>query len=90
MPDVLTADELQDWLALYEVDPWGEHRADLRSAVGAVAVFGGFRELQPEYPYVPPDNEDISAEDEAELMETLREMNNGTAGTAESETDRVG
>lgn len=29
----LTTDELAGWLALYEIDPWGERRADIREAV---------------------------------------------------------
>lgn len=27
------ADELAEWQALYRIDPWGEGRADLRSAM---------------------------------------------------------
>jgi hypothetical protein len=30
--------QLAEWLALYGVDPWGETRADLRSAIVAAAV----------------------------------------------------
>jgi len=30
---VLTWDEFTDWLAYYQVEPWGDERADLRQAV---------------------------------------------------------
>lgn len=29
----LTASEVVEWEALYRIDPWGEERADLRSAI---------------------------------------------------------
>ena len=33
MKQRLTTEELAHWLALYEIDPWGERRADIREAV---------------------------------------------------------
>lgn len=89
---MLTREELLDLMALYEVDPWGESRADMRAAVNTCATVMGFAELQYDYPYVPTDSDDFSDEDEAELIAILKEMNQGKDGatrTAESETDRV-
>lgn len=34
----MTADEFGLWLALYQVDPWGEQRADLRAGIVASTV----------------------------------------------------
>lgn len=34
----LTPHELAGWIALYEIDPWGERRADIREAVIGAAV----------------------------------------------------
>lgn len=34
----MSAPDLAEWEALYVVDPWGEQRADLRSAQVAVAA----------------------------------------------------
>lgn len=39
MKQRLTPDELAGWIALYEIDPWGERRADIREAcIGAATV----------------------------------------------------
>jgi hypothetical protein len=34
----MTTDELAGWVALYEIDPWGERRADIREAVIGSAI----------------------------------------------------
>jgi hypothetical protein len=89
----MTWSELNDWLALYDIDPWGEQRADLRSSVNALLT-NGVRDVEVLFPYVgQPDSDEISVEDEAELIATLSQMNQAqTDGprTAESKTDRVG
>lgn len=36
--DELTPEQFDEWLALYQLDPWGEQRADLRIANLALAV----------------------------------------------------
>lgn len=35
------AQEFADWLAFYRIDPWGEHRADQRTALLAMAEMAG-------------------------------------------------
>lgn len=91
---MLSTDELLDWLALYEISPWGEDRADMRAAVQSVWNRGAaFTELRPTFPYVESDIDDISDEDEAEFIEVLDAINrrdqDAPAGTAKPETDRV-
>jgi len=34
----MTPDELAYWIGLYEIDPWGERRADIRESVIGSAV----------------------------------------------------
>jgi hypothetical protein len=80
------------------VDPWGEERADLRSGVNALLVNGKFNEVEILYPHVSTDTDDISVEDEAEIIAIIRRerqaqsepQQHATVGTTESETDRVG
>jgi len=35
----ITARELMNWIAFYELDPWGEKRADLRAGIVASTVY---------------------------------------------------
>ncbi len=91
----MTWSELNDWLALYDIDPWGERRSDLRSAVNALQSVGS-KEVDVIYPYVSsPDSDEISVEDEAELIATLQQMNQAESDdaatrTTEPETNRLG
>ena len=39
----LTSGELTDWLAYYSIEPWGEERADLRSAIIAAIMSNRWR-----------------------------------------------
>lgn len=34
----MTPSQLGEWLAYYEIDPWGEQRADLRAAIVATEI----------------------------------------------------
>ena len=55
----LDRDELLDWLALWEIDPWGPKRDDLRSAVQGFRIrYGEDEAIKVEYPYVANDSED--------------------------------
>jgi hypothetical protein len=45
LPDRLTWDEWIDWQAWYQLQPWGEERADLRASVGIAYALA---------PYMPP------------------------------------
>lgn len=63
--------QLAQWLALYEVNPWGENRADLRAAIGHTILANSNRDraAHPEpfrridfMPYAkrPPEDESLS------------------------------
>lgn len=74
----LCRSELLDWLALWQVDPWGPDRADRRAAVQSAWNRGaGFDTFQMEYPYVG----DVSDDDD-ELLDLLDQdrdrKNNGS------------
>jgi hypothetical protein len=57
--DRLTRDELLDWLALWSIDPWGESRQDVRSAVASLWSRGAnFDDVTIEYPHVQTDEDD--------------------------------
>lgn len=93
----MTWSELNDWLALYDVDPWGERRADMRSAVNALQS-NGCKEVEVLWPYIgSADSDDISVEDEAEIIAIIQQerqalieaKQHATVGTTQSETDRV-
>ena len=57
--ELLDWDQLLDWQEFYDVDPWGDERADLRSTALAVTVLSGFaggnRMPEPTYPYFHAD-----------------------------------
>jgi len=38
LSDRLTVHELAGWYALWELDPWGETRADIRAGINGAAV----------------------------------------------------
>lgn len=92
----MTWSELNDWLALYDVDPWCERRADMRSAVNAL-LSSGCKEVELLWPYVASaDSDDISVEDEAEIIAIIQrerqaqsESQHATAGTTQPETNRL-
>ncbi|HBE71240.1 MAG TPA: hypothetical protein DDW52_24095 [Planctomycetaceae bacterium] len=81
----LTRSELLDWLALWQVDPWGPDRADRRAAVQAGWFRGvSFQAVSMEYPYVGGDD------GEEELLDLLDQDrkdrdNAGEASTPEPE-----
>lgn len=67
---VLSRDELLDWLAVYEISPWGPEREDLRTAVGSLWARGAeFEKIRIEYPHV--ENVDPDAEDEQAIASIL-------------------
>ena len=55
----LSVRELAQWYALYELDPWGETRADIRSAINGAAVCRAFgakvnpHDLLPQFDHEP-------------------------------------
>lgn len=55
--ETMTAEEFGLWAALYRLDPWGEQRADLRSAVVAatVANYAGMTRSKSAGPAKPAD-----------------------------------
>ncbi len=55
----LGRDELLDWLAMWEVDPWGPERDDIRAAAASFWNRGGeFDSILIQYPHVPSDTDD--------------------------------
>lgn len=56
MIEALTRDELLDWLALYEVSPWGPERDDFRAAAHSLWV-RGVKTASVIYPYVEQETE---------------------------------
>lgn len=71
MGHVLTRDQVLDWLAVYEIDPWGQSRQDIRAAVSAIWARGGsFDDLHIEYPHAS-DSLAISDEDEFDAIEQI-------------------
>ncbi len=87
--------ELNDWLAVHEIDPWGEGRHDLRSAIQAAWIRGTGGDFAVRFPHIDsPDNDEISVEDEAEIIAAIEAANrvhdNAATGTAESKADRIG
>jgi len=84
----LTTDELLDWLALYEIDPWGETRRDYRAAVASMWVRGAkFEDVRPTYPHVgcvDADDDDLIALLDADRLEAER-LDAGRAAAAEKE-----
>lgn len=39
----MTRDDFRGWIAYYNLEPWGETRADLRAGIVAAAVRNGLR-----------------------------------------------
>jgi len=39
----LTAAELAEWMAYYEIEPWGEERADIRQAITSALIANQYR-----------------------------------------------
>jgi len=78
--DRLTAEELQEWEALYQIDPWGPERADLRIGILCALLDACHRTKgQPDRPidYMPyvralRDNEPTEQSDEA--MRTIADQ----------------
>ena len=67
----MSRDQLLDWLAVYDLDPWGEQRQDIRAAVASIWTRGAkFDELRISYPHAP-DMAEISEEDEIEAIEQI-------------------
>jgi hypothetical protein len=68
----LTWDELLDWLALWEIDPWGETRRDVRAAVASLWERGAtFDAVEIAYPHVDTGEDD---DDVLALMDADRKL----------------
>ena len=59
LTDRMTSGELVDWWLAYHSEPWGDARADLRTAAG-LAIFAGVRGWQPTWPYTETDADIIA------------------------------
>lgn len=40
LEEELSARELKEWMAFYSIEPWGEYRADVRSAMVSMLLYG--------------------------------------------------
>lgn len=43
----MTVKQLRGWMAYYEIEPWGEDRADLRAGIVAATVANAYRARGP-------------------------------------------
>lgn len=91
MKQFLTRDELLDWLAFWEVNPWGSVRSDMRAAVQSLWNRGaGLETLQVAYPYT-----DQPVENEEDIDDFLQELksrleNGSPTSTPEPQDNRIG
>lgn len=70
---------------MYDIDPWGEERKDMRSAVSGQLPWAERGALTVFYPYVPSDTTELSEEDELEAIaqiEAIRAKEEQVDGTA--------
>lgn len=76
MLDHLTAAEIFEWWTLYKDEPWGEHRADVRTIAGLAAGVGS-RDVRLIWPYWedPLTPDELQAEIDA-LEDAEREARN--------------
>lgn len=74
----LTAGQLFEWWILWNEEPWGDRREDLRTWAHAGLMFG-VKELEPHWPYFPPEwTLDEIRERTRELEEAAERVANGT------------
>lgn len=51
----LSSSQLAEWLAFYQLEPWGEERADLRAGIVASTIANANRSQKQKKPYTPED-----------------------------------
>lgn len=84
----ITARELVEWMAYYELEPWGEERADLRAAIVASTIANIFRGKRAAYKvedFMPEFGR--RAKSPNELLK-LAEMLNATLGGSDRRGNR--
>lgn len=72
--NALTAEQLLEWWDVYQAEPWGETRADMRAAAG-LALYAGSKDLTMIWPYMRERTFDDLVAD-AGLMEELQRVRN--------------
>lgn len=78
----MTERQIREWVAVYRVDPWGEHRADVRTAIVACTLAsintpkGKPRPKVADFLAVPPKREKQSVQAMAAHMNQYANMHN--------------
>lgn len=71
----LSSQQLAEWLAYFQLEPWGEDRADLRTGIVASTVANANRSPKQKRPYQPDDfMPHFDGEDEAPEVSAQRLM----------------
>lgn len=76
--DELSSSQLAEWIAFYQLEPWGEERADLRAGIVASTIANVNRSPKRKKPYAPEDfmprfeDEEDPEETAARLMAQMK------------------
>lgn len=81
----MSSRELSEWMAYYEIEPFGEWRADVRSAIVAMTVAAanrGKRQGAPKLEDFMPKFDQVATKGDPEsLLEKVRLLNAALGGT---------
>ena len=84
----MTVDEFLDWQAYWELEPWGELRADLRQAAGLAISKAEWLPADAELPEFTYPYWDTAEETQVDLAERQRMIAEHTQRWAEWEQER--
>lgn len=82
MRAVMTERQIREWVAVYRVDPWGEHRADVRTGIVACTMAsvhtakGKPRPKVIDFLAVPPKRDKQSVQEMSARMHQFANMHN--------------
>lgn len=80
----MSSSQLAEWIAFYQLEPWGEERADLRAGIVASTIANVNRSQKQKKPYKPDDfmpRFDVEPEEPAETaMRLMAQMRAALGG----------